>query len=348
MLGAEGILVKRTLPLKLAWSFLSSKMGRPRLTHVVYCCTARCNLRCAFCGWWKRHMPELATEQALDVIAQLADFGVCTIDFSGGEPTLRGDLSTLASSARDHGLLTVLSTNGTLVDKAKAKELGSVFDIVNVSLDGFALTHDTVRGMPGTFDRATRALRLMSDVGQAKVGVDLTVHRRNVTEVFELFNSLKGQVDFVSFQPILPYPPPVEQTITPAEAEALSDKLLAMKKQNVSYVGPSKGYISLLKPYFAGTMEKRCDAGVLYAMIDPAGDLLGCTNWPRSYIGNLTKATLKELWASEQRQESIDATASCQGCMSQCTTLVSMSYEGRISISDLRGMLALTKSGRKG
>lgn len=339
--------LKRTLPLKLAWSFISYRLGRPKLTHLVYCCTARCNLRCVFCGWWKRRSRELETEEALKVIAQLADFGVCTIDFSGGEPTLRRDLVTLASSARDHGLFTVLSTNGTLLDAERAKELGSIFDVVNVSLDGFAATHDATRGVIGTYEKATRALGLLAELGQAKVGVDLTVRRGNVNEIPKLFKALKGKVDFVSFQPIMPYPAAAEHAITAAEAEALADELLALKREDASYVGPTTDYISLLKPYFASNMEKLCDASALYAMIDPAGGLLGCTNWPQSYIGDLTRFPLRELWNSEQRQNSIKAMAACRGCMSQCTTLPSMSYRGGISAADLRGMLALGRRGRR-
>jgi len=339
--------VKRALPLKLARSFISYKLRRPRLTYVVYCCTARCNLRCVFCDWWRHPRPELPTEQALSIIAQLADFGVCTIDFSGGEPTLRRDLAALASAARDHGLLAILSTNGTLLDEERVQEVSRVFDVVNVSLDGFAATHDATRGVAGTFEKVARALHLLSELGRVKVGVDLTVHRGNVGEVLELFNALRGKVDFVSFQPILPYPPPASYAITEAEAEALSDGLLALKQQDLSYVAPSKSYISLLKPYFAGTMEKHCDAGVLYAMIDPSGGLLGCTNWPQSYIGDLTRTSLRDLWGSELRQNSVKATVSCPGCVSQCTTLVSMSYEGEISTADLRGMLALSRSGRR-
>ncbi|MEM2905241.1 MAG: radical SAM protein [Candidatus Bathyarchaeia archaeon] len=341
------VFVNRSLPLRLAWSFIRYKLGRPKLTYVVYCCTARCNLRCVFCGWWRRPRPELATEGALKVVAQLADFGVCTIDFSGGEPTLRRDLAALASSARDYGLFTVLSTNGTLLDEEKVRELGSVFDVVNVSLDGFAATHDATRGVPGTFERAKRALRLLSELGEAKVGVDLTVHRGNISETLKLFQALREEVDFVSFQPIQPYPPPDDLAITVAEAEALAEGLLAMKRGDPSYVGPSRGYISLLKPYFARTMEKLCDASVLYAMVDPAGGLLGCTNWPQSHIGDLTRHSLRELWDSEHRQNSIKSMAACPGCMSQCTTLVSMSYRGGLSLSDLRGMLALSRRGGK-
>ncbi|MBS7627244.1 radical SAM protein [Candidatus Bathyarchaeota archaeon] len=327
--------------MKLGSAFLAYRIGKPRLTYAVYCCTARCNLRCGFCDWWKKKGPELSTREALRVIADLVDFGICVLDFSGGEPTLRKDLSVLASEARDFGVFTILSTNGTLFDAERAKELSKSFDVVNVSLDGFREQHDASRGVPGAYERAMKGLKFLSERKEAKIGIDLTITRRNLHEIMPLFKQLYGFIDFVSFQPILPYPAPEGLALKPQEALNLAEDLLAMKREDPSYVAPLEGYIHLLKYYFSPKYPRICDAGVLYAMVDPKGLILACNLCGKSVIGDLTQSSINELWYSEARERAIEATSSCLGCLSQCTTMVSLAHRGKVSLLDIKGAFKL-------
>lgn len=327
--------------MKLGSAFLAHRLGKPRLTYAVYCCTARCNLRCGFCEWWKKKEPELSTQESLGVIADLADFGLCVLNFSGGEPTLRKDLSKLALEARDFGIFTVLSTNGTLLDAERAGELSKSFDVVNVSLDGFSEKHDTSRGVPGAYERAMKGLKLLSKMKEAKIGIDLTITRRNLHEIIPLFKQLYGFLDFVSFQPILPYPAPEDLALKPQEAVRLAEDILAMKRKDPSYVAPLVGYIDLLKRYFSPNYPRICDAGVLYAMVDPKGLILACNLCGESVIGDLTQSSIKDLWHSEARERAIKATFSCLGCLSQCTTMVSLAHRGKISFLDIKGAFKL-------
>jgi MoaA/NifB/PqqE/SkfB family radical SAM enzyme len=327
--------------IKLGEAFLSYRLGKPRLAYAVYCCTARCNLRCGFCEWWKKREPELSTQEALRVIAELADFGVRVLDFSGGEPTLRRDLSLLASKARDFGVFTILSTNGTLLNAEKADELSKSFDVINVSLDGFREEHDASRGVQGTYERVMEGLKLLSERKRAKIGIDLTITRRNLHQIIPLFKELFGFLDFVSFQPILPYPAPESLALKPKEAMNLAEDLLSMKRAHPSYVAPLESYIRLLGYYFSPNFPKICDAGILYAMVDPKGFLLACNLCGESFIGDLTLHSLKDLWYSEAREKAVEATLSCAGCLSQCTTMVSLAHRGKVSFLDFQGVFKL-------
>jgi hypothetical protein len=60
------------------------------------------------------------------MIDDLAQFGAPVMLFSGGEPLVREDLVDLAKYATSTGMRAVISTNGTLITKAKAKELKEV------------------------------------------------------------------------------------------------------------------------------------------------------------------------------------------------------------------------------
>jgi len=333
--------LKKTLKLKTIYRALSSylrfKIGNPRLSYVVYCCTARCNLKCVFCNWWKSSIKELETRDALKVIDQLADFGVVAVDFSGGEPTLREDLEVLAGRAKEHGVYTILSTNGTTITGSRAKSLSKVFDVVNISLDGFEHTHDSTRGIVGTYSRVLKSIQHLRD-NNVKVGIDLTIYSANVDEVFQLFKSLIGVVDFVSFQPVMPYPPPVELKPESEKVSILVKSLLKLKNDMPQFIAPTRRYIETVESYFQGIMDKICDAGTLYAMVDPDGTLLACNAVRESVIVNIAETPLKDLWFSEKRAVALKAVNECRGCLSQCTTLISMSYR-KLSLETIKSIL---------
>lgn len=318
-------------------SYLRFKLGKPRLSYVVYCCTARCNLKCVFCSWWKSNFKELKTEDALKVVDQLADFGVVAVDFSGGEPTLRDDLEILAGEAREHGIYTILSTNGTMITESRAKSLGRVFDVVNISLDGFEETHDSTRGVTGTYRRVLKGIQYLRE-NNVKVGIDLTIYSANINEIFPLFKSLIGIVDFVSFQPVMPYPPPSELKPRPEEVTMLVSSLLELKEATPRFIAPTKWYIKSIQQYFNCEMNKLCDAGTLYAMIDPDGTLLACNAVRKSVIGNIVETPLKALWDSDRRTDALKAVDNCKGCLSQCTTLISMSYR-KLSLETIKSIV---------
>jgi MoaA/NifB/PqqE/SkfB family radical SAM enzyme len=279
----------------------------------------------------------LETRDALKVIDQLADFDVVAVDFSGGEPTLRKDLEVLAGRAREHGVYTILSTNGTTITGPRAKSLSEVFDVVNISLDGFEHTHDSTRGIVGTYSRVLKSIQYLRE-NDVKVGIDLTIYSANVDEVFQLFKSLMGVVDFVSFQPVMPYPPPVELKPEVEKVSMLVKSLMKLKDYAPQFIAPTKWYIETIERYFQGIMDKICDAGTLYAMVDPDGTLLACNAVRGSIIGNIAENSLRDLWFSEKRANALKAVDECKGCLSQCTTLISMSYR-RLSLETIKSVL---------
>ncbi len=165
--------------------------SRDKKPVVVWNVTQRCNLHCAHCYSDSRDLPypdELTTDQGLELIRDLADFGVPTLLFSGGEPLMRADLFELASAARAAGLRTVLSTNGNLIDDQAAKRIAAAgFSYVGVSLDGIGPRHDRMRGKRGAFDAALSGIRTARRAG-LRTGVRFTVHRLNRRHLGAVFN----------------------------------------------------------------------------------------------------------------------------------------------------------------
>ncbi|KLK87250.1 radical SAM protein [Methanoculleus sediminis] len=150
--------------------------------------TNRCNLLCSHCyiraGPGREREDELTTEEGLRLIDDLAEMRIPLLLFSGGEPLIRGDFWDLAEHAKEHGLATALSTNGTLLTPAAARRLHDVgVEYAGISLDGAtARTHDGMRNVPGSFDKAVSALENCKAAG-LKCGVRVTATRENRTEI---------------------------------------------------------------------------------------------------------------------------------------------------------------------
>lgn len=172
---------------------LSPKERKP---VVVWNITGRCNLNCRHCYAHSRKDTEthgeLSTEEAKSVIEDLSRLGVPVILFSGGEPLLRKDIFELLDYAREKGLKTVLSTNGTLIIRDVAKILSSLsVSYVGISLDGLYEVNDLFRGKDGAFSEALRGILNCKNEG-IKVGIRFTITKLNyehIPKIFDFFDS---------------------------------------------------------------------------------------------------------------------------------------------------------------
>ena len=158
--------------------------------------TRRCNLKCVHCyaqAETDKGIDPISTAQAKVLIDDLASYGAPVMLFSGGEPTIRKDLPELASYATQKGMRAVISTNGTLIDRAMAKELKAVgLSYVGVSLDGGEDVHDHFRGVKGAFRRALGGLDYCREEG-IKVGLRFTINKRNAVEIPKIFDILRDR-----------------------------------------------------------------------------------------------------------------------------------------------------------
>jgi 12,18-didecarboxysiroheme deacetylase len=161
---------------------------------VVWNMTQRCNLKCVHCYARSEDIcydNELNRDQALAMMDDLADFGVPVLLFSGGEPLVHPRLVEYAQYAVSKGMRAVISTNGTLITKEKAKILKDIgLSYVGISLDGLEPTHDMFRGVPGSFKRAMAAIEHCQAAG-IKVGLRFTINKRNVKDIPGIFDLLE-------------------------------------------------------------------------------------------------------------------------------------------------------------
>lgn len=117
---------------------------------------SRCSTHCRMCDHWidgeKNHSKELPLDRWRLIFTDLAQFGVRTAIFSGGEPLERDDIIELLWSARRAGLRVGLLTNG-MIDKPeqKAREIHQAIadcaDWVAISVDGTETVDERIRNL---------------------------------------------------------------------------------------------------------------------------------------------------------------------------------------------------------
>jgi MoaA/NifB/PqqE/SkfB family radical SAM enzyme len=83
-----------------------------------------CNLKCEMCNHWRdTREPPMSADRFKEVLRELARLGTKKIHISGGEPMLRPQVPELVEEAATLGIKVTMTTNGTLIDKARAKRL---------------------------------------------------------------------------------------------------------------------------------------------------------------------------------------------------------------------------------
>jgi len=128
---------------------LSDQFGR-RIEYLRISVTDRCNFRCAYCmpleGLpWLPRAEILSYEEITDVVRQLAPLGVSRLRITGGEPTIRPQLTTLIAMLRAvPGIEDIaLSTNGVKLPQMAEELKAAGLDRVNMSAD--SLRPDRIR-----------------------------------------------------------------------------------------------------------------------------------------------------------------------------------------------------------
>jgi len=170
-----------------------------RFELLILFVTGRCNARCSHCFYWQNlgRDHEGPTLSQIETLARtMPPFKVLLL--SGGEPTLRGDLPAVVDCFYRHNHIRHVSipTNGLLPARivklaqtiaAAAPELEVSF---NLSIDGFAETHDRIRGIDGAFELATESIarlsRLKSDHPNLRVVVNSVICADTLSELASL------------------------------------------------------------------------------------------------------------------------------------------------------------------
>jgi MoaA/NifB/PqqE/SkfB family radical SAM enzyme len=147
--------------------------------------TYRCNLRCRHCYVLHKVSEPKPSKLADDVVdrlvGELRTLGSISVTLTGGEPTLAPRYREVITSFKDAGFLTVLKTNATTFNAARAELYATdPAHETHVSLYGAeAASHDGFTEVQGSFRRTIQGLEHLAHYG-IRCRVNCTAWRGNV------------------------------------------------------------------------------------------------------------------------------------------------------------------------
>ena len=164
----------------------------PRLSSIYMYASGACNLNCAHC-WINPEFQTEGTKSSLHLkletvkkaVLQGKPLGLASVKLTGGEPLMNPKIKEIIKFISDEGLGIIIETNGTLVNKTMAKFLKDTknFKFISVSLDGAdAPTHEALRQVEGSFDKAVQGIKNLVEVG-IRPQMICTLHKNNIHQI---------------------------------------------------------------------------------------------------------------------------------------------------------------------
>ncbi len=158
--------------------------------------TKACNLACKHCRATAQLTPsedQLSFEEAKGLIKELPKTGDPIIIFTGGEALLREDIFDLIEFAHSCKVKSVLSSNGTVIDKKVAEKIKkSSLKRVAISLDGHNKElHDNLRGVEGAFERALEGINYLKEKG-IPFQINTTVTKTNMNYLLNVYRFVES------------------------------------------------------------------------------------------------------------------------------------------------------------
>lgn len=280
--------------------------------YCVWEITLACNMRCLHCGsaaTGVKREEELSTEQALQLADQLGELGTERLTLSGGELFLRNDWHLIAERLKKHGVQVSLITNGYLIKENidKIQKLLPL-DAVGISLDGIEKTHNYIRHIPDSFQKAVENFKLLKKMG-AKTSAITSVSKININELEQIHEILKElkidawQLQMVFLGGRMRERP--EDCPTPEDMKKVAEFIAKARKTSPILVYPADciGYYTGLEKQIRHSPWQGCYAGLLVVGIEANGNIKGCLSLApeiqkdNPFVeGNIKEKSLKEIW----------------------------------------------------
>jgi MoaA/NifB/PqqE/SkfB family radical SAM enzyme len=323
------------------------------LMNLVFEITYRCNLKCSMCYQRNqekmlgikayRKNEEITISEIKNVIDQTPPF--CIIIFSGGEPFCRKDIMEILKYATKKRRCHIV-TNAALMKPEDAHllvDLGLLS--IGVSVDGDAETHDSIRGIPGTFERTARNIREIkkyrSSVGKKRPVINLktVISNGNINKLIDIYSIGKELgVDYCTFQlentsleisalhlnhdfsPYILPPSPVQNIDRKILENALTNlKNSKGEKPAIRFI-PNFSLVDI-QAHYDNSIEIDnfiCQAPWIGMNISPYGEVFPCFNYS---IGNIKNDPILKLWNNPRFRlfrQTIKRNGLFEGCVGCC------------------------------
>jgi MoaA/NifB/PqqE/SkfB family radical SAM enzyme len=352
---------------------IRSTRREKRLGTVILFVTSRCNAFCKTCFYWQElNRPGDLTLEQIQKVSRTMPL-VTDLWLSGGEPSLRRDLPEIIDSfVRNNGVSRVIiPTNGLakpLVHRIVDSALGdhSHLDLyLNVALDGYGETHDSIRAVPGHWEKTLDCIESLYPLkdkyaDRFRLNINTVICAENYNELEMLsgfawdnlrldghyFNIIRGDAqagDEIKAVPaeVLPdiYKNAAILTRRYGNRMFRDDDALTRFIKNIAYVGSITTHYRTQEANFEqkSAWPMPCTAGETTAVIDYNGDVRACELRQKFATLQDYDYDFGALWAGSARQDElalIDGGKACW-CTHVCFIHDSMRHSRKTLLYDV-------------
>ncbi|MEM0374675.1 MAG: PTO1314 family radical SAM protein [Sulfolobales archaeon] len=253
-----------------------------------------CNLRCRMCPFWRRKDERILTlEEEIKMMNKLQEAGVLFMGFEGGEPLLRSDLPQILEESNKR-FYTSIVTNGWLL-KDKISKISEYLDHIFVSIDGIGETHDKLRGVQGSFDRAIEGIKESIKRG-IPTSISFTLTNENTDEVFQVVDLAEKLGITISIQIAYDYSTAEKMSPNKEKLKRVLEGLLELKRKGKPIIESDYYFKAIINSWFYN-IPWICKPW-LTINIDPEGRIiLPCYVW-NEYNGKekIWEVDIIKLW----------------------------------------------------
>lgn len=290
--------------------------------------TYRCNSKCQMCHIWQ-NPTDPREEVSLETLSKLPK-GFDNLNISGGEPTLRRDLSELVELMYPKAKITELSSNGLHAEKILPiiKKFPDVK--VRFSLEGNEITSNQIRGEKNGYQKKIEGLRLLQEAGGTDLGFAMVIQDENIGQLVEVYEKTQQMgVEFATstlhnawqfykndnyFYDRKSVAKQTEDLIT-----------LMLKTNNVKNWFRAYLNLGLIEKILGHPRLIPCTAGTDFAFIDPWSEVWACNVRSDLSLGNLAESSWEDIMSSKRAKESIGQVKNCsQNCWMVTTARTAM------------------------
>lgn len=279
--------------------------------------TNKCNLKCKHCYLGKLDGFELPFEKADEIADTIINSNVMEVTISGGECLTYKGIEKIIKKFLINGIKVDVFTNALLLkivlDKIDSDILNKSALLFYVSVDGLKSSHEQIRGK-NKFDKTIENIKYAIEKGYPVV-TNTVINKINYCDIMDMIVLLKqmGVKDVQLSNLIVQGSADNSMKISLSEQMALKEKINDLYKEHpeFGYIyysevpdsdGVGKVYsLSNGKKDFIGNDNWKCTAGVARVTIDSNGKVYCCPFIKDSYLGDLNKKNLFEVWDNVNR-----------------------------------------------
>lgn len=274
-------------------NLLSGRKLSPVSTFIAI--TKECPYNCWHCSFKGRNHKNLTTDRQLLLIDELCELGTSIIGFTGGEPLLHKDITSLINRASINGAETILFTTGYKLTPEKALELKkSGLWAICFSLDShIPEIHNQLRGHEDAFNEVLKAVKAAKGANLYTMFSSVATPQFMKKEGYKHIYKIAQNMNINEYRIIEAMP--CGKLLDNEMALITKDdvKKLCLFHKTINSKSPKTkvcAFNQIESPSLFG-----CGAGTQHMFIDNAGEVCPCDFTPLSF-GNITKEPLLTIW----------------------------------------------------